>query len=192
VLGLGSQTREQELICPAPLLIDVATRSNESRGFRSRPARVLMLKAIKKFVLERSKDVHQRRRQILEENDTRGSQDASEASLQPAEPQLAEPSAPTVWAKVKWYNSNKRYGFVELSDGSGDAFLHATALAGIGISTLQPGETLELRVALGQRGPQVTEVISVDSSTAALSRPTRKSFRSPPEPRRRASKRWRL
>ena len=53
------------------------------------------------------------------------------------------------------------YGFVELSDGSGDAFLHVTALAGIGVSTLQPGETLELHVALGQRGPQVTEVISV-------------------------------
>jgi CspA family cold shock protein len=33
---------------------------------------------------------------------------------------------------VKWYNPQKRYGFVELSDGSGDAFLHATA-RGIGI-----------------------------------------------------------
>jgi CspA family cold shock protein len=79
---------------------------------------------------------------------------------------------------VKWYNPDKRYGFVELSDGSGDAFVHATALLNIGISTLQPGETLELRVALGQRGPQVTEVISVDSSTAASPRPPRKNFRS--------------
>ena len=56
-----------------------------------------------------------------------------------------------------------------------------TALAGIGISTLQPGETLELHLALGQRGPQVTEVISVDSSTAAPPRPPRKSLRSPSE-----------
>jgi CspA family cold shock protein len=54
----------------------------------------------------------------------------------------------------------------ELSDGSCDAFLHATALSGIGISTLQSGETLELRVIPGQRGPHVTEIISVDSSTA--------------------------
>jgi CspA family cold shock protein len=46
---------------------------------------------------------------------------------------------------VKWYNPAKRYGFVVLSDGSGDAFLHATALAGIGVSTLQPGETLAAR-----------------------------------------------
>jgi len=80
---------------------------------------------------------------------------------------------------VKWYNPDKRYGFVELSDGSGDAFLHVSALAGIGISTLQPGETLEMRVTPGQRGPQVAEVISVDSSTAALTRPTRGSFESP-------------
>jgi CspA family cold shock protein len=79
---------------------------------------------------------------------------------------------------VKWYNPDKRYGFVELSDGAGDAFLHATALAGIGISTLQPGETLELQVALGPRGPQVSEVISVDTSTAAPPRRSRKNFRS--------------
>jgi cold shock protein len=82
---------------------------------------------------------------------------------------------------VKSFNPNKGYGFVQLLDGSGDAFLHVTALAGIGVSTLQPGETLELRVALAQRGPQVREVISVDSSTAALPRSRGGSFRSPSE-----------
>jgi cold shock protein len=55
-----------------------------------------------------------------------------------------------------------------------------TALAGIGVDTLQPGETPKLRVALRQRGPQVAEVISVDRSTA-LPRPPRKGFRSPSE-----------
>src|SRR5712671_7056905 len=111
------------------------------------------------------------------EGDNSDSSKHSKVPPQLAEPQLGEPPAPTVWGKVKWYNALKRYGFVELSDGSGDAFLHATALAGIGVSTLQPGETLELRVALGQRGPQVTHVISVDSSTAAPPRPPRKSSR---------------
>ena len=42
-------------------------------------------------------------------------------------------------------------------------------------------ERLELRVAPGQRGPQVTEVISVDRSTAAPPRPPLKGFRSPSE-----------
>jgi cold shock protein len=68
------------------------------------------------------------------------------------------------------FNPSKGYGFVEPSEGSGDAFLRATVLGRIGISAVQPGETLELRVAPGQRGPQVTKVISVDSSTAAPSR----------------------
>ncbi len=92
------------------------------------------------------------------------------------EPQLDEPSALPVWGKVKWYSPAKGYGFVELSDGSGDAFLHATALASVGVTTLRPGETLEFRVALWRRGPQVTEVISVDNSTAAPSGPPRKAF----------------
>ena len=103
----------------------------------------------------------------------------SKVPPQLAEPQLGEPPAPTVWGKVKWYNALKRYGFVELSDGSGDAFLHASALAGISVDALQPGVTIEFRTAPAQRGVQVTEVISVDSSTAAPPRPPRKSSRSP-------------
>jgi len=134
-----------------------------------------MFKTIRNFVVERRRDVHWRRRQILEDDDSGDPSEAAEASQQPAEPQLDEPSAPAVWGKVKWYNPLKRYGFVELSDGTGDAFLHATALVGIGVRTLRPGETLELRVAPGQRGPQVTEVISVDSSTAAPSGRPRRS-----------------
>ena len=100
-----------------------------------------------------------------------------EVPPQLAEPQLGEPPAPTVWGKLKWFNPGKRYGFVELSDGSGDAFLHASALAGISVGALQPGVTIEFRTAPAQRGVQVTEVISVDSSTAAPPRPPRKNFK---------------
>jgi CspA family cold shock protein len=113
------------------------------------------------------------------EGDNSDSSRHSKVPPQLAEPQLGEPPAPTVWGKVKWYNAVKRYGFVELSDGSGDAFLHASALAGISVDALQPGVTIEFRTAPAQRGVQVTEVISVDSSTAAPPRPPRKSSRSP-------------
>jgi CspA family cold shock protein len=90
-----------------------------------------------------------------------------------------QPSGPPVQAVVKWFNPDKGFGFVELSDGTGDAFLHASVLGRGGITTVQPGETLEIRVAAGQRGPQVTEVISVDSSTATpAARPRPSSFRS--------------
>jgi len=81
-------------------------------------------------------------------------------------PRFEAPSGPPVQAVVKWFKPERGFGFVELADGSGDAFLHATVLERNGIAAVQPGETLEIRVAPGQKGPQVTEVISVDTSTA--------------------------
>jgi len=51
-------------------------------------------------------------------------------------------------------------------DGSGDGFLHASVLTQSGISAVQPGETLEVHIGSGHKGPHVTEVLSVDSSTA--------------------------
>jgi len=84
------------------------------------------------------------------EGDNSDSSRHSKVPPQLAEPQLGEPPAPTVWGKVKWYNAVKRYGFVELSDGSGDAFLHASALASISVDALQPGVTIEFRTAPAQ------------------------------------------
>ena len=55
---------------------------------------------------------------------------------------------------------------MELSDGSGDAFVHGSVLAQSGIDAVQPGETLEVRVGPGHKGPHVIEVLNVDNSTA--------------------------
>jgi cold shock protein len=87
------------------------------------------------------------------------------------------PSGPPVHGVVKWFNPQKGFGFVELSDGSGDAFLHGSVLAQSGIDTVQPGETLEVRVGPGHKGPHITEIITVDSSTAAPATPLRSSSR---------------
>ena len=92
----------------------------------------------------------------------------------PRTPRFEEqPSGPAVRAVVKWFRGDRGFGFVELADGGGDAFLHASVLGRIGVQQVETGETLEVRVAPGQRGPQVTEVLSVDSSTAAPARPAR-------------------
>ena len=88
------------------------------------------------------------------------------------------PSGPPVHGIVKWFNPETGFGFVELSDGSGDAFLHGSVLAQSGISAVQPGETVEVRVGPGHKGPHVTDVLSVDTSTAAPVAPRRSSFRS--------------
>ena len=69
-------------------------------------------------------------------------------------------------ASVKWFNPEKGFGFVALSDGSGDAFLHANTLNQSGHNAVSPGATLRVRIGQGQKGRQVSEVLSVDESTA--------------------------
>ena len=66
-------------------------------------------------------------------------------------------SDPPVYGLVKWFSPEKGFGFVELSDGSGDAFLHGSVLAQSGIDAVQPGDTVEVQVGPGHTGPHVTE-----------------------------------
>jgi len=68
-------------------------------------------------------------------------------------------------ATVKWFNATKGFGFVTLEDGS-DAFCHASALSSLPTADLPQGATVYCEVAQGQRGMQVTNVQSVDLSTA--------------------------
>ena len=138
-----------------------------------------MLKAIRKFVFERGRDIRQAEQRVVEEHGSSDPSSNSDVALEVARPQPEEPSEMPARGKVKWFNPTKRFGFVELSDGSGDAFLHATVLSRLGISTVQPGETLELRVAPGERGRVVTEVTGVDTSTAVGFKRPRTSFPSP-------------
>jgi CspA family cold shock protein len=87
---------------------------------------------------------------------------------------------PGVKAVVKWFKPDKGFGFIELADGRGDAFLHVSALQAAGHDAVGPGATLEVQVGQGQKGLQVTSVISVDSSTAGAAAP-----RTSPPPRQR-------
>ena len=91
----------------------------------------------------------------------------------PRGPQFESPSGPTVQATVKWYNPDKGFGFVELADGSGDAFLHVSVVERSGNSSVPPGATLEVRAGPGPKGQQITEILSVDASTALQERPRR-------------------
>jgi cold shock protein len=120
--------------------------------------------------LEKDRNFRQRRRRSFDDQEFEPPRDFG-TTPRFSRPRFDEPSGPVVGAVVKWFKPEKGFGFVELSDGSGDAFLHATVLGRGGITAVNPGETLEVRVAQGQRGPQVTEVLSVDTSTAAALAP---------------------
>ena len=62
------------------------------------------------------------------------------------------PSGPPVQAVVKWYNPDKGFGFVQLADGSGDAFLHVSVVERSGHDRVPPGATLEVRAGPGPKG----------------------------------------
>ena len=85
-----------------------------------------------------------------------------------------ESSAPPVDAVVKWFKADKGYGFVELADGQGDAFLHANALHAAGHDTVPAGAKLRVQVGAGAKGAQVTRVLEVDT-TGVVERPQRPS-----------------
>jgi cold shock protein len=91
----------------------------------------------------------------------------------PSGPQFETPSGPSVRATVKWYNPEKGFGFVQLADGSGDAFLHVSVAERSGHGSVPPGATLEVRTSPGPKGPQVTEIISMDATTASQEPPRR-------------------
>ena len=62
--------------------------------------------------------------------------------------------------KVKWFNAEKGYGFIEREDG-GDVFVHFSAIQVEGYKTLEDGQTVELDVVEGSRGEQAANVVPV-------------------------------
>ncbi|MEK7264968.1 MAG: cold-shock protein [Alphaproteobacteria bacterium RIFCSPHIGHO2_12_FULL_63_12] len=49
--------------------------------------------------------------------------------------------------KVKWYNSQKGYGFIAPDDGGKDVFVHATALEAAGLRSLNDGQAVSFELA---------------------------------------------
>ena len=83
------------------------------------------------------------------------------------------PSSPPIDATVKWFKADKGFGFVELGNGTGDAFLHIGAVQQAGYDSLPPGATLKVNVQTDQKGQQVTRILEADLSTAQAERPPR-------------------
>ena len=69
-------------------------------------------------------------------------------------------STPAHHAELLWFNTEKGFGFVRLSDGT-DAFLHMSKLQAAGHSNLPEGAQLKVRIEVGHKGPQVSEMLSV-------------------------------
>lgn len=59
--------------------------------------------------------------------------------------------------KVKWFNAEKGYGFIESEEGT-DVFVHFSAINMDGYKVLEEGATVHFDVVDGAKGPQATNV----------------------------------
>ncbi|MGC4376822.1 cold shock domain-containing protein [Fictibacillus sp. Mic-4] len=59
--------------------------------------------------------------------------------------------------KVKWFNAEKGYGFIEREDGD-DVFVHFSAINVEGFKSLDEGQEVEFEIVEGARGPQAANV----------------------------------
>lgn len=59
--------------------------------------------------------------------------------------------------RVKWFNPEKGYGFIEVDNGK-DVFVHYSEIKEEGFKTLEEGQSVEFDIVEGSRGPQAANV----------------------------------
>ncbi|MGW2249647.1 cold-shock protein [Kitasatospora sp. NPDC001660] len=59
---------------------------------------------------------------------------------------------------VKWFNSEKGFGFIEQAEGGPDVFAHYSNIVAQGFRELVEGQHVEFDVTQGQKGPQAENI----------------------------------
>ncbi|MCP1357663.1 cold-shock protein [Aneurinibacillus migulanus] len=61
---------------------------------------------------------------------------------------------------VKWFNSEKGFGFIQV-EGGDDVFVHFSAITGEGFKSLEEGQRVQFDITEGNRGPQAANVVKL-------------------------------
>lgn len=59
---------------------------------------------------------------------------------------------------VKWFNSEKGFGFIQPDDGGADVFAHFSAIEASGYRSLEENQKVEFDVTQGPKGPQAASI----------------------------------
>lgn len=63
--------------------------------------------------------------------------------------------------KVKWFNTNRGFGFITV-EGGRDVFVHYTAVSAPGRPRLREGQTVEFEIVQEKKGPRAVNVVPLD------------------------------
>ncbi|KJY19578.1 MULTISPECIES: cold-shock protein [Streptomyces] len=62
---------------------------------------------------------------------------------------------------VKWFNSEKGFGFIQQDDGGPDVFVHFSAIQTTGFKSLEENARVDYTVTQGPKGPQADNVVPI-------------------------------
>jgi CspA family cold shock protein len=62
---------------------------------------------------------------------------------------------------VKWFNSDKGFGFITQDGGGPDVFAHFSAIATSGFRSLEENQRVEFEVSQGAKGPQAENIRTI-------------------------------
>jgi CspA family cold shock protein len=80
----------------------------------------------------------------------------------PAAPKIVSAGESTMaQGTVKWFNSDKGYGFIAPDDGTPDVFVHHSAIKAGGFRGLQENQRVEFTAVRGAKGPQAQDVRAI-------------------------------